>query len=285
MKPFYFLAIVVVVALVSIIGCAPAPAAFEVVSLDITPAEVTAGGAVTVTTQVKNVGGSKGVYAAMLTVDGAKVETKDITVAAGAIEKQTFSLTKDKAGTYSVSVGGQNSTFVVKPKLVVKEVELKYDDGEARDYISSCGGYLIDYLAPSESFAINKVRMMGVIPENQTKDTFDVEILDTNMKLLYVATFPVTKFGKTSTLVDVDIPNIKVAKKFYVHVYTGTCRRQGIHLGADDSVKNEHSDVTARTLEGIKIVDWTYLYPSNQWYGNKSQVNWLIRIIGTYSEP
>lgn len=103
---------------------APAePAKFDVTSLDVSPPEVTASETVSVVVQVKNIGGSEGIYTATLTVDGVKAETKEVTVAPGATEKLTFSLFKDKAGTYQVAVGGLRSSFIVKEE-VAKEKKI-----------------------------------------------------------------------------------------------------------------------------------------------------------------
>ncbi|MFQ5996315.1 MAG: hypothetical protein ACE5KP_01650 [Dehalococcoidales bacterium] len=45
----------------------------------------------------------------------------------------------------------------------VEEVELKYDNGKAQDYLSAApnGGYIIDFSPPATSFVITKVRMRG----------------------------------------------------------------------------------------------------------------------------
>lgn len=85
---------------------APAPAEFEVISLDAKPPEVIAGETVSITAEVRNTGGSEGIYTAILTVNGATIETKDITVAAGATQKVTFSLVKDATGSYEIGIGG-----------------------------------------------------------------------------------------------------------------------------------------------------------------------------------
>ncbi len=111
----------------SAVTCAkPTPAQFEVVSLNIIPPEVVAGETATATAQVRNIGGSEGVYTAILTVDKVEIETKNVAVAPGATEIVTFSLARAKAGTYQVAVGGLTSSLAVEQKLVAKEVELKY---------------------------------------------------------------------------------------------------------------------------------------------------------------
>ncbi len=100
--------------LVSVVGCAPKPAEFEVVSLDVTPSEMTVGETATIKAQVENSGGSEDIYTAILTVDGVKVGEKDVTVAAGATMAVTFFLVKDTPGSYQISIGGLSSTLTVE---------------------------------------------------------------------------------------------------------------------------------------------------------------------------
>ena len=88
----------------------------EVVSLDVMPPEVLAGETVSITAEVRNTGTSQITYTAILTIDGAEAETKEVMVASGATEKVTFSLVKDKTGSYQVGVGGLFSTLTVKEK-------------------------------------------------------------------------------------------------------------------------------------------------------------------------
>ncbi|MBL7208986.1 MAG: hypothetical protein ISS52_02695 [Dehalococcoidia bacterium] len=146
----------------SIVACAK-PAEFQVISLDVVPPEVAPGEAISVSAEVKNVGGSDGVYTAILTVDGVEVESEDVTVSPGASETVSFLLVKDEAGTYQVAVGESSSSFTVKQKLVAREIELKYDDGKARGLISAIpnGGYLIEFSPSGTPFTIRKVKMAG----------------------------------------------------------------------------------------------------------------------------
>jgi len=284
----------------SLAACAkPAPAAFEVVSMDMVPAEITAGGVATVAVQVKNVGGSQGVYTATLNVDGARVETKDIAVVPGATEKVTFSLSKDRAGTYQVAVGKHSSSLTVKPKLVSREMELKYDDGEADGFlVSVAGGWLVDFTPPAAPFIIHKIRLFG---SRSQSGTFEIEVWDKDRKVLYKEAYPRTKFptGKHTpgqetmpeggAWVELEMPKIEVSDKFYVHMWNGPTSLGGIHLGADFSVKNEHSAVTARPAGAIEEVGkWT---PSHfclcfsvvNW--TQAKTNWMIRVIGTTIGP
>jgi len=280
---------------------APAePAKFEVTSLNVTPPEVTVGDMVTITTEVKNIGGSEGAYTVILTVDGAQVETKEVTVAPVATETVTFSLVKDKAGTYQVAIGERSSSLTVKPKLVAKEIELKYDDGKADGHlVSVSGGWLVDFTPPVIPFTVQKIRLFG--SRSLESGTFEIEIWDKDRKVLYKEAYPRTKFPEGKSLptkevlpeggawVELEVPKIEVADKFYVHMWNGPTSFGGIHLGADFSAKNEHSAITARTAEVTKVVEsWT---PGNfclcwsvvDWA--QSRTNWMIRVVGTTMVP
>jgi len=301
-RTVYILIVLLMVATAIIAACAkpaptppptptPSPAAFEVTSLDIKPPEVTAGETVSVTAEVKNTGGSEGNYSAVLTVDGATVETKQVTIAAGTSETVSFSLVKDKPGTYQVGIGGLTSSLTVKAKLVVKEIELKYDGGQARDSICtvspSFGGHIVDFSPPATPFTIKKIRIAGLLSSSATGlegKTFDLQIPDKDLKVLHSATYPYTKFpvGSAATWVEFEVPNIEVADKFYVHIYTDS-PYPGLHIGVDDSVVNQHSDVTVRTAEGVTILT-KWPYSSSVWFGDKSKVNWMIRVVGTFIE-
>ncbi|MBM3142640.1 MAG: hypothetical protein FJ005_06300 [Chloroflexi bacterium] len=277
----------------------PEPAQFEVLSLDIIPPTVIAGDTVTVTARVKNTGGSDGIYTATLTVDGAQVETKDITVTPGATETVNFSLARDKAGTYQVAIGELRSSLTVKPKLVAKEVELKYDNDKPYEYLVSVdGGWLVDFLPPVTPFTIQKIRLFG--SRGSQERTFELEIWDKDHKVLFKEAYPSSKFpiGKSApgnenlaagaTWVELEVPNIEVADRFYVHIWNGSSF-WGTHLGADSSVKNEHSAITIRTTGITKEVEswgqsnfclcWTFL----NW--SKPKVNWMIRVVGIVMVP
>ncbi|MBL7208997.1 MAG: hypothetical protein ISS52_02755 [Dehalococcoidia bacterium] len=276
----------------------PAPAEFEVVSLDVTPPEVRAGDSVSVTAEVKNIGGSEGVYTATLTIDGAQVETKDVSVAPGGTETASFSLVKDEAGTYQVAVGDLSSSLVVQekaPVFVAKEIELKYDDAWAEGSLAWIGGYLVDFSPPTVPFVIDKICICGCLYGNGLEDfNFEMEIWDKNQSILYTATYPVNKFGicPPSSLVELEVPGIEVMDTFYVHIWRGICKGRtspdGLLICVDDTPVNEHSQATIRTHEGTNtILDyWPYSrsHP-NEWFGDKSKVNWMIRVVGTIMVP
>jgi hypothetical protein len=88
----------------------------EVVFVDVEPAKVIVGETANITAEVKNYGTSQATYTAKLTVDGADVQTKDITLAGGDKGTITFSLVENTPGTYTVAVGGMISVVVVNEK-------------------------------------------------------------------------------------------------------------------------------------------------------------------------
>ena len=96
----------------------PVPAAFTISSLTISPAEVDVGKSVTISVLASNTGDLTGSYEVTLKIDNVVVATKEVTLAGGASQKVTFTTTKDVAGTYTVNVNGQSSTFTVKEEVV-----------------------------------------------------------------------------------------------------------------------------------------------------------------------
>jgi hypothetical protein len=262
------------------------PAEFEVTSLHVTPSEVTTGETVSITAVVENTGGSEGAYTAVLTVDGVTVETKEVVLAAEEAKIVSFSLVKDTHGTYEVGIDGLTSSLTVEQKIVAKEVELKYDDGQARESIPWFGGNIVDFSPPATPFTIKRIRIAGGLYATGLEEkTFDLEIWDQKLKVLHSATYPYTKFPAGATAwVELEVPDIEVTDKFYVHIYTGS-PTPGLHIGADDSIVNEHSDVTIRTAEGATFLLAGWPYSADYWFGDKSKVNWMIRVVGTYMAP
>jgi len=91
----------------------PAPAAFRLSSLTISPNEVALGESVTISIEVANTGEEAGSYKLTLKIDGMAEATKEVTVNDGASQKVTFTTAKDLAGTYAVDINGLSGTFVV----------------------------------------------------------------------------------------------------------------------------------------------------------------------------
>ena len=256
-------------------------AGIEVVSLNIVPPEVTAGETASITAEVRNTGTSQGTYTVILTVDGATVETKQVTVAAGARETITFSLVKDTPGTYTIAIGELSSSLVVKAKPVIKEIELKYDDGVAAKAIWAglTGGHLIHFSPPSIPFTVKKVKICGLLRGTGWEGReFEVQIWDKDKKTLWKNSYPFAEFLKGTPVpwheeirwVEMQIPDIGVTTDFYVHVYTDSPLFEGIGICFDDSIVNEHSEATTN----YQVTSWHFPV-------SKETVNWMIRVVGT----
>ena len=91
----------------------PAPAAFTVSTLTIRPAEVQPKEVVTILAKVANTGGMEGSYTVVLLINGVKEAEKSITVAAGESQLVSFTVAKEKAGSYSITVDGLSGSFMV----------------------------------------------------------------------------------------------------------------------------------------------------------------------------
>jgi len=269
-------------------------AKFEIASVKIKPNEIYVGETAYISAEVTNIGGAAGTYSATMSVDGKRTNTKDISLNPGFSQTVTFSLLKDQAGAYDIGIGGKSAELTVKSKLVAKQVDLDYDGGVAKDYLSlvkPCTGYSVYFVSPSKPFIINKVRVFGLVygsPGFHIEES-DLQIWDENQKVLYTTSFPGDQFplrtrlganiDSTGAWADIEIPDVAVEGNFYVHIYTGIPTGQGFRMGAGDTV-NTHSDVTIRGDNGVDTFapDWPYM--PVYWYGDRNRVNWLIRITG-----
>lgn len=133
-KSSLVLALVLVVicffTIAGVVSCAPkppppppAPAAFQIANLAISPVEVEPGGEVTISAEVTNTGGTEGSYTAELKIDGVIEATKQITLAAGASQLLSFTVSRDTPGTYRVTWDELAGEFVVTeppPKPTVR---------------------------------------------------------------------------------------------------------------------------------------------------------------------
>ena len=68
---------------------------------------------VTITVSVANTGGTEGTYTVVLKINGVKEAEKNVTIAAGKSQDVSFSVTKEQAGSYSVTVDGLSGSFTV----------------------------------------------------------------------------------------------------------------------------------------------------------------------------
>ena len=284
------------------IACASsAPSAqFEITSLDIKPAEITVGETTIISALVTNTGRAGGVYYATLSVDGEKIGTKDINLDPGSTRTVTFSLSKDKAGSYEIGIGKRSATLTVTSRRVAKPVEIGYDNGIAKDYLSlvkPATGYAVGFVSPPDPFTVSKVRVFGLVygsPGFHIADS-DLQIWGKDKKVLYTTSFPgdgfplITRLGDNTgaagAWANIEIPNVKVEGDFYIHIYTGIPAGQGFRMGAESTVINNHSDVTVRGGNGIDNLVPNWPYAPVYWYGDKSRVNWMVRVAGNVMVP
>jgi hypothetical protein len=285
------------IAITVLSACQPSapPAKFEITSLNIKPSEINVGEKAIASAQVTNSGGASGIYGVSLYVDGKRIDTKDISLDPGFSQTVNFSLSKDEAGTYEIGVGKSTATLTVKSKLVAQQVELQYDGGVAKDYLSLVKpgtGYLVGFESPPDPFTINKVRVFGLIygsPGFHLVNS-DLQIWDKDHKVLYTTSFTGDQFplrtrlganiDSTGAWADIEIPDVKVEGNFYVHIYTGVPTGQGFRMGAEDKAVNTHSNITVRGDNGADNLALNWPYAATYWYGDKSRVNWLVRVLG-----
>jgi hypothetical protein len=282
-------------------------AKFKITSLDIKPTEINAGEKASISAQVVNTGSVEGVYSAILFVDSEKIGEKDITVAPGSTQTVTFPISKDTAGVYKVGIGDneigigeKSATLTVNPKLIAKQIELKYDNGLAKDCLSlvkPATGYLVSFVSPPNPFTVSNVRVFGLVygSPGYRIGPSDLQIWDKDGKVLYTTPFPGNQFplrtrlgdnlDSTGTWVDVEIPNVKVEGNFYINIYTGIATGQGFRLGAEDIGQNTHCNVTIRGDNGADSIATSWPYSIAYWYGAKSSVHWMLRVVGNVMIP
>jgi len=83
-------------------------------ALSISPPEVTFGEEVTVSVTLVNTSEVEETYEVVLEIDGVVEDTREISIGAGSSQTVTFTTSRDAAGTYTVSAGGQTGSFTVR---------------------------------------------------------------------------------------------------------------------------------------------------------------------------
>jgi len=91
----------------------PTPAEFIVSNLAINHTKVKPGDEVTITIDVKNIGGMEGSYTISLLINNVLEETKRVILAPKALKTVSFAVIKDKPGIYSAAVNGLTRSFEV----------------------------------------------------------------------------------------------------------------------------------------------------------------------------
>ncbi|OGO24024.1 MAG: hypothetical protein A2144_05725 [Chloroflexi bacterium RBG_16_50_9] len=188
-----------------------------------------------------------------------------------------------------------------EPTPIPAEVELKYDNGNDAGFMSSAGGgYLIDFMPSAMPLTITKIKLYaGCFGESGESKQFLLQIWDKDKKVLYENTIPVNKFqtgldinnfqagSRLLNWVNLEIPMLDMTDKFYVHIYAGSIsfKGRGFLLGVDNTVVNEHSTITQQYPLGGEYTirsDWPY---RGGWGEDKNKVNWMIRVVGTVTQP
>ncbi|OGN91539.1 MAG: hypothetical protein A2Z75_07710 [Chloroflexi bacterium RBG_13_50_10] len=135
--------VICLLALMAIIGllqaCAEAQPDFEVLSLNITPPQITTGEKATIEVKIRNNDAKTINYNVPLMVNGVADDRKSLTLAPGATELITFALTKSQAGTYRIAVGSRETTLVVEkplpPEFRLSNLEINPAEVEVGDNV------------------------------------------------------------------------------------------------------------------------------------------------------
>ena len=100
------------------------PAEFSLSNLYVHPTEVQSGEVVTITVLVTHTGGIEGFYVVRLDINGFSEATKSVTLPVGGTKIATFSVIREKAGSYSVTVDDLSASFtVLTPSVEESAVE------------------------------------------------------------------------------------------------------------------------------------------------------------------
>ncbi|MFH0768511.1 MAG: tetratricopeptide repeat protein [Chloroflexota bacterium] len=94
------------------------PAAFQVSSLGIFPAEAIAGETVSISALVSNTGGTAGSYQLVLKINGIVQATRDIAVNAGVSQEVSFTVASDVADRYYLDLNGTGGYFTLNERVV-----------------------------------------------------------------------------------------------------------------------------------------------------------------------
>ena len=270
------------------------PASFQVVSLGVTPAQVQVDEEATVVAQVTNTGRLAGNYTAELSMNGENVDSKTVTIQPEKIARITFTISRDKPGTYEIRLESASTTLTVTA-MEERDVELKYDSGISQTslWAGNNNGFLISFSPPAKPFILKKVSICGAIyGVSWEGKTFELSILDQFYTPYYKQLYAIARFPVRGAFpyqeppwVDFDIPPTRLENDFLVYLFTGTGMHKGIQVGVDDSVTNVHSDLASGRPPNMAVVEIDNFYTSTAWYKDRSKVNWMIRATGSARMP
>ena len=135
MKILTMILVLGIVLSASFTGCDRAE--FEMSPIVITPKQVVTEEEFTVNVDVANVGNADGAYTATLMIDDVIIETREVTVVAGATETITFVCEVDTSGTHNLELNGLSSAFTV-----LSPAEIADQAHEAAQGIQTCQGIM-----------------------------------------------------------------------------------------------------------------------------------------------
>ena len=196
-----------------------------------------------------------------------------------------------------------SAVFPSCSKPAPAEVVLKYDNNSLREYLPvsapSFTGYLVSFSAPADNFTIKKILINGMIAAWGTYQdkSVEIQVWDGGKQVIYQDSLPATAlpinpydsktpFRPEDAWTTMQLPGIKVSGQFYVHIYCDSGRWGEFRMGADDSAVNTHSSLTVRDGGTDIVLDsWPYWKKdaagNDLWYGDRSKVNWMVRVAGT----
>ena len=93
------------------------PATFSTSNLTVTPLHIKPGDTVAVSVAVTNTGDLQGVYTVILKVNGVAEDSHVITLAGGDSGNVNFTITKNKVGTYAISIDTLSASLVVRAPI------------------------------------------------------------------------------------------------------------------------------------------------------------------------
>jgi hypothetical protein len=101
------------------------PASISMKNISISPGEANIGDTVTISALVENSGDLSGEYTLRLEVNGQLESTQEATFEGNTSTNISFTVTRDKAGTYEVDVNGQLANFIILPPVITPELVFK----------------------------------------------------------------------------------------------------------------------------------------------------------------
>lgn len=85
------------------------------------PDNIKVGETATITFTITNSGNASGTYTAYLTLDGVILESREITLAAGASQEVSFEVVPTSTGTFVIQLAGSTASLVVNPEITVSQ--------------------------------------------------------------------------------------------------------------------------------------------------------------------